>query len=540
MSLTASAPPDLDVLTDPRKQRQVLITVLLALVTVVASVSGLNVAQQSLAADLGASQSTLLWMINGYTVTLAALLLPLGAVGDRWGRKWLLVGGLVVFGAASLVAAFADTSAVVVAARVVAGAGAALIMPVTLSTITSSFPPDKKAGAVGIWSGFAAAGGIIGLVVSAFIVDAVSWRWVFAMPIALSAVAVVCTLLFISNTREHQVGRFDLTGSVLSVVGIGALVLGIHEGPDKGWSDPLAIAGVGIGVVALLAFAVWELRHPNPLLNIRVFRNRSLAAGSVTLLAVFGAMFGLFLLLVQFLQAVLGYTAIRSTSGLLPMAAMMMGFSSFAPKLITRLGTRRVLLLGLSVFMLALVLLAVLASSDGGYLSLLPGLLLGGAGLGLSMTPATTAITGALPEDEQGVASALNDTMRELGGAVGVALLGSILNSGYRTGVSDLEGTLPAAAYEPIREGIGGALAVAGAPTTSAEAAATILSTAREAFIDGWAVSMWVGVAMGAAALLFVIFRGPRDDVDEYREAVVDVSTSDAIDEPNGVSVVPA
>ena len=202
------------------------------------------------------------------------------------------------------------------------------------------------------------------------------------------------------------------------------------------------------------------------------------------------------------------------------MAAVLMVFSSVAPRLIARRGTRQVLVLGLSVVAVALMSLAVFASADGGYWPLVPGLLLAGAGLGLSMTPSTTAITGALPEHEQGVASALNDTTRELGGAIGVALLGSLLNSGYRSGVADLEGTLPAQAYEPIRDGIGGALAVAGAPGTAPQVAATIVSTARDAFLDGWAVSMCVGVGMAVAALLFVIARGPADDAGRTHERV--------------------
>ena len=188
-----------------------------------------------------------------------------------------------MFATANLVAAMAGTSAVVVGARVVAGAGAALIMPVTLSTITSSFPGEKKTRAVGIWSGLAAAGAVLGVVVSSFIVDAVTWPWVFAMPIGMSALALVGTLLFVRNSRERHVGRFDLTGSLLSVLGIGGVVLGIHEGPEKGWSDPLTVAGMGIGLVALAAFVLWDLRAERPLLNVRVFANRSLAAGSVTL-----------------------------------------------------------------------------------------------------------------------------------------------------------------------------------------------------------------------------------------------------------------
>lgn len=512
--------PGAALVTDPRRQTLVLIAMCTALVAVVASVSGLNVAQQDLALDLGASQSTLLWIINGYTVALAALLLPFGAIGDRWGRKWLLVGGLALFAGANLVAALATTSTLVLGARLVAGAGAALIMPVTLSTITSSFPAERKPQAIGIWTGFAGAGGIIGLFASSIIIDNFTWPWVFALPIVLSIVALGFTLAYVANSREDSSGRFDVGGSILAALAIGGLVLGIHEGPEKGWTDPLTVAGIVVGLLALVAFVAWERRHEHPILDVRVFADRSLAAGSVTLLVVFGIMFGLFLVLIQYLQAVLGYSAIRSASGLMPMAVVLMTFSSIAPRLAARLGTRRMLVVGLGAFTAGLVLLATLASAEGGYWSVLPGLLVVGLGLGLSMTPGTTAITGALPEEQQGVASALNDTVRELGGAIGVALLGSMLNSGYRSGVAGLEGTIPSQAFEPVREGIGGAIAVAGAPATPPRTGEAILTTARDAFVDGWQLSLWVGVAIAVSALVFVIVRGP--DAREGRAPATD------------------
>ncbi|HEX2576281.1 MAG TPA: DHA2 family efflux MFS transporter permease subunit [Aquihabitans sp.] len=550
-ALAGHAPPDPGsaatgsaVITDPRRQRLVLIAMCTALVAVVGSVSGLNVAQQAMAADLGASQSTLLWIINGYTVALAALLLPLGAIGDRWGRKWLLVGGLVLFSAANLVAAMAASASVVLVARIVAGAGAALIMPVTLSTITSSFPADRKAQAIGIWTGFAGAGGIIGLFASSLIVDELTWPWVFALPIALSAIALVLTVASVGNSKEDHAGRFDIGGSVLSALAIGGLVLGIHEGPEKGWTDPLTVAGIVVGVVALLAFVAWERRQEHPLLDVRVFADRSLAAGSVTLVVVFGIMFGLFLVLLQYLQAVLGYSALRSASGLLPMAVMLMGLSSVAPRLAGRFGNRQMLVAGLGTFTAGLVVLAMMASADGGYWSVLPGLVIIGAGLGLSMTPGTTAITGALPEERQGVASALNDTVRELGGALGVALLGSMLNSGYRSGVSDLAGTLPEGAYEPVREGIGRALAVAGDPATPPDVARDVLATAGEAFVDGWRTSMWFGVALAAGALLYVLLRGPGPEADPGGEVLLVDGSADgpeaAVDADGAPALVPA
>jgi len=488
-----------------------------ALVAVVASVSGLNVAQQDLAVDLGASQSTLLWIINGYTLALAALLMPIGAIGDRFGRRRILVGGLVLFAAANVLAGLASTVGVLLVARVVAGVGAAMIMPVTLSVITSSFPPERRGRAVGVWAGFAGAGGILGLFVSSFLIDHFTWPWLFAMPVLFAAVSLVVTLRVVVDTREVHDGRFDVAGSILSALAIGGLVLGIHEGPARGWGDELTLAGLLVGLVALVGFVVWELRQGLPLLDIRVFRDRGLASGSSTLLVLFAVVFGLFLVVVQYLQTVLGHSALRAAAGLLPMALTMMPLSAIAPALAQRVGTRAVMVAGLGTFTAGLAALATSASVDGGYTSVLPGLVLIGVGMGLTMTPATTAITESLPADKQGVASALNDTVRELGGAIGIALLGSVLNAGYRREVRGISDSLPPELAERVEEGIGSALA--SAPRLGQDAPA-VLAVAREAFVSGWRTSMWLGAGMSAVALAAVVLRGPRTEARQRRPGV--------------------
>jgi EmrB/QacA subfamily drug resistance transporter len=508
---------------DPRQRRMILIAMCTALIAVIASVSGLNVAQQQLAADLGATQSQLLWVINGYTIALAALLLPVGAIGDRWGRKHVLLGGLGVFAVANVLASMATNPEQLIAFRVLAGVGAAMIMPVTLSVITSSFPPEDRGRAVGVWAGVAGAGGILGLISSAILVDNFTWPWLFAGPVALALVAAAMTVRFVPHSREHHAGRFDLVGSVLSAVAVGALVLGIHEGPEHGWSSPLAVASLLVGILAAAAFIVVELRHSNPLFDIKMFRNRSLAAGSLNLFLVFAVMFGIFLVLIQFLQAVLGFSALKASAGLLPMAAMMMPLSSVAPTLAKKFGTARVLIIGTLIFGTGLVMLATMVSVEGGYLSLLPGLMVFGVGVGLLMSPSTAAITEALPAEKQGVASALNDTVRELGGAVGIALLGSLINSGYRSSVSPAtEGLSPELAAQ-VEDGIGSALAAG--PKLGADGPA-ILDAAREALVEGWKHSMWFGVGLAAVGLVFLIVRMPRGDdgVDSGSDVAVDAT----------------
>ncbi|MEO5901907.1 MAG: MFS transporter [Ilumatobacteraceae bacterium] len=489
-----------EAVADPRRRRMILIAMCVALIAVIASVSGLNVAQQQLSAELGATQSQLLWVINGYTIALAALLLPIGAIGDRWGRKHILIGGLALFSVANALASIASTPTQLIAFRVLGGVGAAMIMPVTLSVITSSFPAEERGRAVGIWAGVAGAGGILGLISSAILVDNFTWPWLFAGPIALAAISGAMTFRFVPHSREHSEGRFDITGSVLSALAVGGLVLGIHEGPEHGWMSTLAVVGLVLGIVAGAAFVRWELRSESPLIDLRVFSNRSLAGGSLSLLITFAVLTGLFLAVVQFMQAVLGYSALKASVSLLPMAAMMMPLSTVAPQIAKRVGLRTILTLGSLLIATGLALLGFFSSADGGYLSVLPGLMVMGLGVGFSMSPGTEAITGSLPEERQGVASALNDTVREFGGALGVALIGSLLSSGYSDRIGNVTVGLPAEAAGAVKEGIGGALTVA---PTLGDRGPVVVEAAREAFVHGWQLAMWVAAGLLVIAAAF-------------------------------------
>jgi EmrB/QacA subfamily drug resistance transporter len=485
------------VIVDARRRLLVLAAMCIALVAVVASVSGLNVAQQALATDLGATQSQLLWIINGYTLVLAALLMPVGAIGDRWGRKPILLIGFVVFSLSNLASAFSTEPTTLIGLRVLAGVGAAMIMPVTLSVITTSFPREEQAKAIGTWAGFAGAGGIIGLFVSAAIIDNATWPWVFALPIALAAISFVLTIAFVPHSVEHTEAGFDVAGSILSAVAVGGLVLAFHEGPEQGWNAPITVAALAAGIIGAAVFVAVELRRDHPLLDVRIFAIRGLAA----------VMFSLFLVLVQYLQAVLGYSALRAASGLLPMAVMMMPLSTIAPTIAERIGFRRTLVTGMLLMAAGLFTFAMLADPDGGYLSVLPGILLLGAGVGLSMSPSTAAITASLPEEKQGVASALNDTVREMGGAVGIALIGSVLNSAYQANIEPATSALPPAVAEPVNEGIGGALGVTAQMGADGTA---LLDSARQAFVDGMVPALLLAAGLSLAAAIYTALRGPK------------------------------
>ena len=514
----APAAPAADV-PDARRLRAILVAVSVALMAVIASVSGLTVAQTHLAVDFGASQTDVLWMINIYTLTLAALLLPLGALGDRWGRKPMLLAGLALFGVASVAAALAPNSATMLAARTLSGAGAAMIMPITLAVITSSFPAAQRSRAIGVWTAVAGGGGILGMFLSALLVDVASWRWLFVLPVVLTAAALVMTVTSVPDSRERSGHPFDLAGAMTSTVAVVGLICVLQEGPGRGWSDPVTVIVLAVGLVALAVFVAWELRRRDAaLLDVRLFRERGLAGGSVTLLIVFGVQAGISVVLFPFFQAVLGWSGLLSTLALMPMAGAMMVAAGLAPHLAARIGARATMASGVALGAAGLALMALILSVDGGYLSVLPGMLAMGIGMGLAMTPSTEAITASLPRGKQGVASALNDVTRELGTALGVAMLGALLSAGYRASIADKLADVPGVpgdTADSAREGIATAMDAAHDEGTHTE---YLVGAAQQAFVDGWQQAIWVGAAVMGALFLFVLARGPSDHHPEPAE----------------------
>ncbi|MFD7690926.1 MFS transporter [Streptomyces sp. NPDC059781] len=492
---------------DARRLRMILITVSIALMAVIASVTGLNVAQTHMAVEFGASQSTVLWIINIYTLALAALLLPLGALGDRLGRKPVLLAGLGVFGIATVVAGLAPTAEVMLAARVASGVGAAMIMPITLSVITSTFPEERRGKAIGVWTGVAGGGGILGMFLSALLVDVADWRWLFVLPAVLVLVALAMTSRSVPDSRETSAHRFDTVGALLSVIAVTGLIFVLQEGPERGWTAPATLIGLTAGLVAAVGFVAWELhRRDASLLDVRLFRERGLSGGSITLLVVFGVQAGIGVVLFPFFQAVLGWSGLLSTVAMMPMAVAMMTASGLAPRLAAGIGARSTMVVGIALAGAGMALMALLVSVGGGYPSVLPGLLAMGVGMGLSMTPSTEAVTASLPRGKQGVASALNDVTREFGTALGVALLGALVSAGYRDAIDDRLHGIPQGAADTAREGVANAVEVAGG---TGPYAPDLLHAARQSFVDGWQQAMWAGAFLMGALLVHIALRGP-------------------------------
>lgn len=494
-----------------RQRRLVLVTVGLALMTVVSAVSGLNVALPEMARDTGASQTQLAWIVDAYTVVFAGLLFLAGAVGDRYGRRGILLAGLLTFAGAAAAALFVNDPGALIGVRAVMGLGAAGVMPTTLSVITTSFPAEERPRAIGVWVGLAGAGAVIGLLASGILLEFFSWNSFFALNIVLAAAGVVGTLAVIPPSREESVDRLDTVGGLLSLVAVAGVVFGIIESADHGWTDPLTLTPLVVGGAAVAAFVPWELAHPAPLLDPRLLKVRGFSSGSLSVTMQFFAMFGFLYAILQYLQFVVGYSPLAAAVRLLPMAFVLLPTARIAPRIAQRVGFRWMGFLGLLVLGAGLLVLSTL-DRHLSYGTMVVGLVLFGAGAGTAGTPATTSITASLPRSKQGVASAVNDVSRELGSAIGIAVLGSTMAATYRDDVARVTGALPA----PLADALQSSVAATQAPQLAAmgQRGTDIVVAAQNAFVDGvsHALVIAAGVVFVAAFLVLLLAPGAHPE----------------------------
>jgi len=316
--------------------------VCLALAAVVAAMSSLNVALPGIARATHASQTQLAWIIDAYSLVFASLLLPAGAIGDRYGRRLALITGLLIFGAGSAVAMTAHSANELIGLRAVIGLGAALVMPATLSTITGTFASEQRTRAVSVWAAVAGGAAVLGLLVSGIVLQVWSWPSVFGLNVVLAAVAIAGTLRFVPESADPAAPRLDISGAILAVLGLVALVYSIIEAPSQGWLSARTLGGLATGVVILAGFVWWERRRRHPMIDPRIFRRPGLAAGSVSIFVQFFAMFGFIFIVLQYLQLIGGDSGLLSAVSMLPMAATMIPTARLAPALVTRLGARNV------------------------------------------------------------------------------------------------------------------------------------------------------------------------------------------------------
>jgi EmrB/QacA subfamily drug resistance transporter len=470
----------------PVNHNLVTAVVCVALAAVVAAMASLNVALPSIARSTGASQTQLEWVIDAYSLMFASLLLLSGAIGDKFGRRRTLVLGLAIFGAGSAVAMTATSATELILLRGLLGLGASLVMPATLSTITTTFPAERRAQAVSVWAGIAGGSALLGLVASGAVLEHWTWRAVFAINVVLAAVALAGTLVVVPESADPEAPKLDVGGGLIATAGLVALVFSIIEAPEKGWLSTRTVTGLLAGIAVLVGFIAWELRQQHPLLDPHVFRLRTLSAGSLSIFVQFFAFFGFTFGMLQFMQGVRGDSPLFASVSVLPLGLTLVPVSRATPRLAAHLGRRAVCTGGLALMGLGLVVLAQM-SVGSAYWVIVCGLVPLGAGIGLAMTPATSAITEALPAAQQGVGSALNDLSRELGGAFGIAVIGSVLTATYRNHLHLPGASAPVAAQ--ARASFGIAVHLGG----------TVAAHAKAAFVSGMHAALYF--ASGAALL---------------------------------------
>jgi EmrB/QacA subfamily drug resistance transporter len=483
----------------------------------------LNVALPTLARDLGATASQLQWMVDAYLLVFAGLLLTMGAAGDRFGRKLALNAGLLVFAAASAASALAGSPEVLIAARAAMGIGAALIMPATLSIITNIFPPTERGRAIGVWAGMAALGVVLGPVAGGWLLEHFWWGSVFLINLPVVALAVGAGWPLVPESRDPAATPLDPIGAALSVAALVALVYGIIQAPADGWTDPVILGAFGLAAVLSGAFGWWERHTRHPMLPMEFFRNPRFSAASGAIAMAFFALFGSVFLLTQHLQFVLGYTPLQAGVRVLPVAALLVA-APLSARLVERAGTKLVVAAGLLVAAGALWLLSTVQLGDG-YGLVAATLALLGIGMGLTVAPATESIMGSLPLARAGVGSAMNDTTRQVGGALGVAVLGSVLAAGYGAAMeSALRGAPPGIA-RAAGDSIGAAATIA---AWLGPAGQGLLEAARSAFIQGMGDAVQVGAGVAALAALLVLLFLPACGRQEapVRDGVVEVEAA--------------
>jgi EmrB/QacA subfamily drug resistance transporter len=493
---------------DPRRWL-VLVVMNLTLLLIVMDNTIVNVAIPTIRQDLGATTGQLQWIVDSYILVFAGLLLTMGSLGDRFGRRGALAIGLGIMGVSSVLSSFADQPGQLIGTRALMGVGGALIMPATLSIIINVFTiPKERAQAIAIWSATAGLGAAIGPVMGGWLLEHYWWGSVFLVNVPVVVIAIVAGQLVVPTSKDPSAPPIDVPGALLSIGGMVSLVYAIIEGPD-GWTTGPVVGGFVIAAVLLGAFFVWERRTRFPMLDMSLFRNARFSAASGTIMIVFFAMFGSVFLLTQYLQSVLGYTPLQAGVRLLPMSAVMFVVAPISAKVVERIGTKIVVATGMAIAALGLLLASTLDPGSS-YAVVAGSLMVMAFGMALVMPPATESIMGSLPPAKAGVGSAVNDTTRELGGALGVAVFGSVVSSIYGPDVRAVtEGRLPAARVAEVSDQIGAA--VEAARRVGGEPGRLLRDTASRAFTDGQSLAFVVGaVALAAGSVLVAFFLPAR------------------------------
>ncbi len=471
----------------------------------------LNVALPTLAkpkaiGGLGATGSDLQWMVDSYTIVFAGLLLTAGSLGDRFGRYRALTLGLVVFGVGSTLSALASSAGGLIAARSLMGIGGAFIMPATLSLITNVFTdPIERAKAIGVWAGVSALGLGIGPLLGGILLDHFWWGAVFLVNVPVLVLALAAGYLLIPESRDPSAPRLDLLGAGLSVVGLVSLLWAIIEGPSHGWTSAAVLGGFVMGVAVLALFMLWELRCAAPMLSLHFFENPRFSAASAAITVTFLCLFGTIFLLTQYLQTVLGFSTVKAGAALIPQALVLMVLAPLSPRWVRKLGSKVVVGGGMVTVVLAFVTMLTLQVDSSLAQVILVTMLLS-AGMAHIIAPATESIMGSLPREKAGVGSAMNDTTRQVGGAIGVAVLGSVLSSRYGAGMDKLVAAgIPSNLVARARDSVGAAVGLVRDDPAARPFGHQLVDAAKHQYVTAMHTSVLVAAVLLLVAAVGVV-----------------------------------
>ena len=506
-----------------RDRRLILAVLCVSLLIVSLDNTILNVALPVIVRTLHASSSSLQWIVDSYAIVFAGLLLVAGSLGDRLGRKWVFMTGLVIFSAGSAVSAFSGTADRLIAARAFMGIGGAAIMPLTLSILTGTFTEAReRARAIGIWSGTTGLGVAVGPVAGGWLLAHFWWGSVFLVNVPIALIGLFAAVWLVPNSKNPNTKRSDPIGAGLSIVGMGLLLWGIIEAPNRSWTSPLILGAIAAALAVLTLFIIWERHSSHPMLEVSFFKSRrfSAAVGAMGLV-MFALMGGLFLL-TQYLQFSLGYTAFETGLRIAPIAAVLLVVAPLSSVLDRLVGTKPVVFAGMAIVALGFGLLTRVTVHDT-YMDVLPAFLLIGLGTGLAFAPSTESVMGSLPVDQAGVGAATNGAALQTGGALGVGVLGSLLNTRYQNQLAPVLAhyKMPASILHLITSSLGGALAVS--QKIGGVLGPELANFARRSFVSGLDLAVSVGAAVvGTAGLVVLVVlpnRSAQHRQDRRRES---------------------
>lgn len=501
-----------------KKRWWILGVLCLSLLIVMVGNTALNVALPKLSQDLSATNTQLQWLVDSYSLVFAGFLFLAGALGDRFGRKGILQAGLALFAAATLYAGFgADTANQLIGARAVMGLAGAMIMPATLSILINVFPNNERAKAIALWAGVSGAGTAFGPLLTGFVLEHYSWHGAFLISLPLIVVALVAGAYLLPKSSDPDHTKLDIPGSVLSVVGLVAIVYAIIEAPHNGWLSFETLSIFGVGLASMLAFVWWELKTKHPMLDVRLFKIKAFGISALVLTLVFFALMGMFFNMSQLTQLIWGYGPLDAAVKMLPMSAMIVVASILSPRLVNKFGKRIVVGSGMLIMAVGVLILSQLGIEPN-YAAFVLAMCTAALGMGIAMSPTTDLMMSAVPRSRAGMGSATNDTTRELGGSLGVAVLGSLLAGQYTQKIAPAAAQLPEQVRGVVESSLTGALKVA--ESLPQQYAPALIEAAKNAWIGGFKYALMVGAVVIASSAVVAFVWLPNKSEESVDEIV--------------------